>query len=390
MVITASNAQSVLPLFASIQDLPEQQGLVYYRNVVSMTDRNNVAKGDTLVDGMAGRQKIGAQFAGEEIYLEDSGQAGDGTETHFVFTAKYPPVLLRSVTITIDGSTVKGVDDGEGNIIGLGVSVGTIDYENGSVDITFTDAPADGAKIFVSYASDFEKVLEIPTINTEYQSLMVKAKSYALRGVGSLFKEYAISKRFGIDAQEMLAKDLVQELTTEVSNGAIMEAYLNAKGSTDWDKTAPAGVSYTEHKTTFFDALATAESTILTNSGRFNGNSVLIAGTGAASIVRTLPGFKVADVQNAVLGTHLFGYLDGKPVIRSLSMPADEILLIAKGAANAYDSALVHGVYLPLYVSSTYQGVDHNPLTNQSMVANQSVTKAVVSNYITKIKIIAS
>ena len=154
-----------------------------------------------------------------------------------------------------------------------------------------------------------------------------------------------MSKRFGINPEEMIAKDLVQELNAETSNNAVLTAYLNAVGTIEWNKKAPTGVSYTEHKLTFFDALAQSESSILSNAGRMNGVSVLIAGTSAASVIRTMPGFVAEEQQNAVLGTHFFGTLDGKIVIRSMALPADEIVVVSKGG-SFFDSPVVFSPYV--------------------------------------------
>jgi hypothetical protein len=149
-----------------------------------------------------------------------------------------------------------------------------------------------------------------------------------------------MSKRFGLNPEEMVAKDLVQEVNAEASNNAVMTAYVNSVGTVEWNKTAPNGVSYTEHKLTFFDALAYAEAQILGNAGRMNGASVIIAGSTASAVIRTMPGFVPEQNVNAVLGTHLFGTLDGKIVIRSMALPADEMVVISKGS-SFFDAPVV-------------------------------------------------
>jgi len=195
-----------------------------------------------------------------------------------------------------------------------------------------------------------------------------------------------MSKRFGTNPDELIAKDLVTELNAELSKATIIEAYTKATGVVEWSKTPPAGVSYTEHKLTFFDAMANAETEILNNAGRFNGSSVLVAGTSAAAVIRTMPGFIPADNLVAALGTHFFGTLDGKPVIRSIVLPTNEMLVISKGSGY-FDNALVYSPYLPLFVSNAMDGQDHNPLKSQKAVATQAAITAPVYTLITKIKI---
>ena len=56
-----------------------------------------------------------------------------------------------SVTFTIKGTTYTTTDDGSGNILGTNVSSGTIDYNSGKLDITFTSAPDSKTSIVATY-----------------------------------------------------------------------------------------------------------------------------------------------------------------------------------------------------------------------------------------------
>ena len=140
---------------------------------------------------------------------------------------------------------------------------------------------------------------------------------------------------------------------------------------------------------TFFDALSYAESMILANAGRSGGATALVAGHQLSATIRTLPGFKPAGDLNAVLGTHFFGTLDGKPVLRSSVVPEAEMLMISKGT-SMFDTSLVYAPYLPLFVTNMSDGIDHNPLKSQKGVALQAGMIAPVPTLITKITMIAS
>ena len=386
-VITASTAQSPIPLIAAIQPMQEQQGTIYFKNVVAETTRGGVVDNDVLVDPIHGRVKRTTQFAGEDIKGEVIGTQ-TGSDVTFSGTVVYSPVRKREVEVFgTDGTDVwKLIDDGQGNLIGVG-GFGVINYETGVFSVTFLAAPV--GDITMNYATNFEALTEIPTIRSEFDSLPVRARTYALRSDVGLFKSYSLGKRFGINVEETMAKDLTQELTTEVASNVVMEAYVNATGNTEWDRTAPAGISFTEHKLTFFDALAYAESMILSNAGRSGGASALVAGHQATAVMRTLPGFKPAGDLNAVLGTHFFGTLDGRPVLRSSVVPDQEILMISKGT-SMFDTSLVYAPYLPLFVTNMSDGIDHNPLKSQKGVALQAGMIAPVPTLITKISIIAS
>lgn len=389
-VITASSAQSPVALMASIQPLQEQQGTVYFKNIVAGSTRGNVTAGETLVDPKTGRVKRPAGFAGEEITGEVVGDTVDLQLTYSALAVDYAPMRKRTVEVTLaSDSTVKLIDDGQGNLLGMG-GQGTVDYENGTVTFTLNTNPGANANdILVSYATNFEALTEIPTVRSEFASDSIKAKTFALRSDVGLFKSFSLGKRFGINVEEAMAKDLTQELTTEVASSVVMEAYLAAVGNTEWDKAIPGGASYsyTEHKLTFFDALADAESVILTNAGRSGGATAIVAGHKASAILKTMPGFVPAGDLNAVLGTHFYGTLDGKPVLRSDVIPTAEILLISKGS-SMFDTSLVYAPYMPLFVTGMADGIDHNPLKSQKGVALQAGMKAVVPNLITKISIL--
>jgi hypothetical protein len=390
-VITASTAQSPIPLIASIQPLQEQQGTIYFKNVVAETTRGGVIDNDKLVDPIHGRVKRPTSFAGEDINDEAVG-TGDGSTTQFAGTVLNKPVRKREVevkAVDANGNALKLIDDGQGNLIGVG-GFGTIDYVTGDYTVEFLAAnvPASGGIITIDYATNFEALNEIPTIRSEFDSIGVRARTYALRSDVGLFKSYSLGKRFGINVEETMAKDLTQELTTEVASNVVMEAYVNATGNTDWSKTAPSGISFTEHKLTFFDALSYAESMILSNAGRSGGATALVAGHQMSALIRTLPGFKPAGDLNAVLGTHFFGTLDGKPVLRSSVVPEAEMLMISKGT-SMFDTSLVYAPYLPLFVTNMSDGIDHNPLKSQKGVALQAGMIAPVPTLITKITMVA-
>ena len=391
-VITASTALSPIPLFASVQPLQEQKGTVYFKNIIAETTRGNVTESETLVSSKTGRVTIPSSYAGEEITDELVGtQLAAASEIlSFSGNLDYVPVRKREVEIyaTDASGTIKLIDDGLGNLIGVG-GAGTIDYEDGAYVITYlaTNEPLAETLITANYATNFESLAEIPTIRSEYDSITVTAKTYALRSDIGLFKSFSLGKRFGINVEETMARDLTQELTTEVASNVVLEAYVNATGSVNWNKKAPTSVSYTEHKLTFFDALADAESQILSNAGRSGGATALLASPKAAAIMRTLPGFKPAGDLNAILGTHFFGTLDGKPVLRSQIIPEGDhgqVLMVSKGT-SMFDTSVVYAPYLPLFVTNMTDGVDHNPLKSQKGVALQAGKVAPVPTLITKI-----
>jgi hypothetical protein len=204
----------------------------------------------------------------------------------------------------------------------------------------------------------------------------------------NVFKSYELSRRFNINAEEMLAQDLVNELTSEISKALVIEATTNVESSVEWIKTAPQGVGYMEHLLSLTVKLAEAENKILDQSGRLGTNLVYLIGTEAAALFKTLTGFQAVGDIKATLGTHLYGTYEGRPVVRSLDVAANEIVLISKGD-DMFNAALFYLPYMPLFVTSTMEGQDHNPLKSQKAAAAMAGIKTVAPALMSKIVITA-
>lgn len=190
-----------------------------------------------------------------------------------------------------------------------------------------------------------------------------------------------------MNTEEILGQDLVNELNSTLSAKVVRELYRGAASTLTWDKQAPSGVSFTEHILSFTAKLAQAENTILAQSGQLTGNISYIVGSDVAGILRAMPGFvPVTDVR-ASSGTHLYGTLDGRPVIRSLVMPSDEMIMATK-SDDGFSSSVVYAPYMPLFISNQMNGQDHNPLKAQKVAATMCGIKSVNPFLSTKIKIL--
>lgn len=88
-----------------------------------------------------------------EQNTEEIGQ-GDGVRTTFSKILSGSPVIHGTVRVLVEGTSVSGRDDGNGNISGTGIS-GSIDYDSGQIIVNLDDpAPANGS-VVVSYKSSF-------------------------------------------------------------------------------------------------------------------------------------------------------------------------------------------------------------------------------------------
>lgn len=388
-VITVGYGTSVVPILASVQPIEEEQGTVYYKNVKALTAKGNLSAGDSLLNIDTGKAKSAQGFASNQITTE-TGATGNGALKTFTFTAAAKPLRSQTLVVTVQGDAATyGKDDGTGIILGVGMS-GTVNYVTGAITVNFANAVANAAAVYITYQQNYEISTDIPELTSFWDSKQVFAKVYALKGSVGMLQSYGMRKRFGLVAEDELANDLVGEMNAEIGGDLIKKMYAAAVGSTSWDRTAPAGgVSDYEHRLSFKFALAKAEATLSGNAGR-GLISQFVGGKDFCEIISTQPGFVKLTDGNTV-GLHVYGTLDGVPVIRVLDtsiLAATEALCIYKGA-SPFESAAVYTPFMPLVVTSTLpNGV--NPLRSQKAAAVWAGTDVLVSRFITKFVITQS
>jgi hypothetical protein len=88
---------------------------------------------------------VGTAYTGEAF------GTGTGSQVTFTHTMAHIPVMISTVSIT--AGSVTATDDGTGNLIGAGVSGGSINYDSGVATITYATAPANTQAITTAYSS---------------------------------------------------------------------------------------------------------------------------------------------------------------------------------------------------------------------------------------------
>lgn len=385
-VITAAYGTSPVAAIASVQPIEEERGTVYYKALVAQTTRGNATAGQRIATPLAMEDVAIRGYATDRLT-----QAGGNTadmDTSYTVTCGSAPVKPGSIAVQIVGITLKTYDDGQGNLLGVGIQ-GTINYDTGVVDFTLDANPGAGKAITVTYVTDFAAGEDLPQVQFKLETKSVQARVFALKSTMGLEMSYALNRRFGLIAEDEIANDLVSAINGETANTLIAELAATAVGNTTWDKTAPNGVSYFEHKQSFKDAVATANATMVGNAGRGTIN-VMVAGRAACAVIQTLPGFNLVAT-GADIGPHIFGTLDGTLVIRvpnSATLDANTILCLYKGPTQ-FDSAAVYCPFMPLVVTSTLP-TGTNPLLQQRAAAVWAAIENLVPNLVTKITITAS
>lgn len=393
-LITATQGVSIMPVIASVQPIEERQGLVWFNQVRASDTRGNATAGEQLEDPRV----IGKTLSGyaNSAVENEVGDTGDALATTFTFTLSNFPVLSQSLKIHMETGAVEGQDvgpasaatSGVGRIFGSGVS-GTVTYATGVVALTFAVAPSSGNDIRADYQQNLEQATDLPAIEFQFDSLLVKAKPYVLKSTFGSLQEFEARKRFGKNTSEMIAQDLVAEINKEIGGDMIKQLVANAVGTTTFDRTPPANVSAFENRQEIRQALAQADATIAGNAGR-GGLSILVAGRTMAATLSQMQGFqKIGDA--SAIGPHVYGSLDGITIVR---VNEAAVLAAENGVAlwkspSPWEAAVVYAPYMPLMSSGDIPGYQ-NPLQKSKAYAVMSATKTVVPNFSTKFNFVTT
>lgn len=381
-VITASVGGSILPLVASIQPMAEEHGIVYYKQIKAAQAGGGYTAGQVIRDPLTldvpGDGTLGSQRKMQSLFTS--------VDTDLNYTGNLTSVPIRPYMLELNVPGVgTGKDDGKGKILGFGFS-GTINYETGAYVIDFAANPGAGKVCSALYDVDIDAAASIDKIQGGLITKDIRAQIWALAADVGAFANFAFGQRFGRSATDEVAADLTNEITNILNVNAIKNIYTNLVGNTNWSKTPDSGVSYAEHKLTFVDQLAVAESVLHLNSGAGNINRI-IAGRSAAATLRGLPDFTPA-AESPVTTVGLFGTLDGVPVIRATNIIPDNEMILLSNPQNYFNAPLAYSPFMPLMITNTVQS-PNNPFRQTQAAGVWSGMTHLNGNLATKLTVTA-
>ena len=387
-VITANYAASILPLLSSVQPIKGQQGIVYFKQIKSMTTRGNVNSGDILRNAVQAPDKQAVGFSGENVFQALGTLVA--AQQEYQFNLSPAPVRERTISITL--STFSGnqqvIDDGLGNLVSSGgnLAYGTINYSTGLVDIAFI-APVAGTEVaHAQFGTEYEQNGNMPTIQSGFDSANVKAEVFSIRSEMGMLKAFEMKQTFGKEAETEMISDLTQEINAELGNTLISRIAAASYGTPIvWDAQHPDGVGEVEHKLAFRNRIAEASSHIAQAAGRGEVTAI-ICGVKAAALFDQLGGL-FERTGFASSGPTLYGmYNKTIPVIRAINVIGDsDVYCIYKGSGN-FDAPAVYCPYMPLVVNGSLP-VLNNVLKTQAFALVWSAMRIVVNRFITKIEV---
>lgn len=397
-LIAASYAMSVAPLISSVQTIDDVRGLIYFKQIKADDTRADLTAGDDIVKAREGYKNNVDRYASEKIFEEVVG-ATDGVATVYnVNTAEFPVRNNQTVNVRFVGPspeiTGSFVDNGDGTgslsttVTGV---IGVITYLTGAMVFTFDAAP-DAGDILVSYCQDFELSADIPRVDMELTSELVEACVLALKMTVSTFKSFQLNKRFGKIADDEALNDLAGlmaniesvSLIKGINAQAVQVDAAGLPGSTaiNFTKLPGASISEFEHRQAFKFRLAEVNSSINQNSGRGLANRYIADHIGA-QFLESLAGWTPAT-PNIGIGAHVFGFLNGIPVIRSQDATVDTVTGIYLNPQSPFEAPQVMATFMPVFITNLMQ-FTNNPFQNMRAIGTMKDFKSVVFQFVKKV-----
>lgn len=384
-VITVSFGTSPMAIVASVQSIRSERGIVYFKRIIAGEARGNKLNDELMADARTGISEIPNAYAAAGIRSENWG-TGDGSTVAFSGTASNTPLTPRRVvvTATVGGSTITGESNGAGRIVGQGFAdTSTINNTTGAYSLTFTTAPDNATTVSADYQVNFEAATNVPVIQTDLQDIDVRAQPYALRTSMGMFKAFKMAQEYGMSASEdEMTQDLVNMLNIEIFGDLIRVADAAKLGNATFAKVGNVGFSAADHRMGFKLQLAEAETNLVGNAGRGT-RSFYLGGRTFCEFCSTQPGWNLLYDGSSISGAHLYGTLDGIPVIRIPSdtnvISADKAIIGYKG--SQFDAALYFAPYMPLVTTAMLPTT--NVLVKQKAVASWSAVGVAVSQFLT-------
>lgn len=363
----------------SVQPMTGPTSLIFYLDAVYGSTKGSVTAGDTMFSARKGHladdQYSSEKVSGETLLNAGATAVGDTAIAHTLSLGSCRPGSFRATMTDATGAVVI-TDNGIGTLTGVGgdAGTGTINYATGAVAFTAGSNIATAPSATYNYNS--EGSANIPIVDFNLSSVPVRAIPHKLRARWSVEASTNLKALHGMDAESELVALLAEKIRWDIDRRIITDLFTIASaGSVEWNKPAPAAVSYNDHKQTFIDALIEASNLIFRATRRGTGNFV-VCGTNVANVVESLYGFRPQAV--AGNGVVFIGTLQGRwSIYKDPYMDADTFLVGWKG--NSFlEAGYVFAPYVPLYTTPTYVLDD---MLNRKGMMSQYGVKAVNGDF---------
>jgi len=224
----------------SIQPMTAPIGGIFYYDLKYGTTKGTVTAGQTLI------KDFNRYYSSEHV---DAEVIGVGAGTSFASTLDFTPVRTSTLTVQgyrgSDGVLISGTDNGAGTISGTGVS-GVVDYDTGSVSVTFTASVSAGTQVSASYDYNSECNSNIAQINIDIQLLEIRATTRKLKAKWCSEAADDLRAFHGIDAEAEIVAGIAAEIALELDREIIEDLRVGATGYSGTFAASPVATYHTQ------------------------------------------------------------------------------------------------------------------------------------------------
>ena len=321
------------------------------------------------LNALYGTTKAGTAVAAEAV------ATGDGTTKDYEYATAHTPVGFGSITVdyVIGAAALTATDAVTNGVITSATCNGTINYNTGKVELSFTTAPDNASAITIdyhydkvaigdqndellaqNYSDDTEANSPNQEMNLSITSANITAVEKALKTTINMEAVQDMYSQHGLRAENELAQIVADQIRREIE---IEIAYALLSGATagnvNWSATAPAAAPWTalnpkEWAATMVDAMVDAD-TYVWNKRYASTNWAVMSGASVARLEK-LDMFKAdVDANQANLGLTRAGVLRSRwTVYKAAAFPDNKVLVGYKGD-SFLESGFAHSPYIPLY-----------------------------------------
>ena len=317
----------------------------------------------------------------KRLYPFPAAMQPDGTKKTFTFSMKTVegadmPIRAGRAKLLINRRPGK-VDDGDGNLYFSDKDVKgnafaatcKVDYDKGSIAVTFTDAPAKGTELAAQVEINVEKAPGlIPVINQSMREFTVKPSQFVIASEHTVMAASDLSREFGINLSSTQFTAMRNWLSHEQDMMRLRTMAFHNVYNREFDVALPEGQTY-ESWVGLMKHAITQLSTDMVNRTRKAGIRGGFAGGEAANFLKSLPANVFQADPNFVqspyiqrIGT-LFGIYQifevptaicDQFVVDGVALAKEDILFYGRGDSIG-DAGLIAGDAVPAipYVHET-------------------------------------
>jgi len=340
----------------SIQPMSGPISLVFYLDFILSLTKGNQTAGSTFFDSRTG--PVNSEYYSSATVPQLTVTFAGTTPQSATWGSGQLPIKPGTLSGTIVGATTATsfTDDGNGNLIGTGITAGTVNYTTGAIASVGWSTGGTATSLLITYDYDAEANTAIPGIDLQLTSSSVTAEVRKLKANWSLEASQNLQALHGLDAEAELVGVLAEVIKYEIDRQIINDLYNFAgAGNVLWDKATPANISYAEHKLTLADAFITGSQLIYSATKRGQANFVVM-GTSVANVIESHPQFKPdsnAYATHSNTGIVEMGKFLGRfDCFKDPNFPVDKWVMGFKG--NSFmDAGYVYAPYIPLLTTPT-------------------------------------